>query len=363
MANAAHVVVIDGNPVDRAKASSALGSFYCVSAHEDYRRAAAAILSLHPAVVVVDEFVPPLGGREVLRRLQKVEALERQRIVVTSTNPASEFITLARSHGAHASLSKPYRRSDIINTVSSQANQAVERQWDTLAPHHRASLRATMDSFNAISDLLDQGQAVEFANVGDACSPLIEAVTRNDFNIILSAVKEHDNYSYVHSLRVATLLSLFGHTLGLKGRDLLTLSVGGLLHDIGKMKIPVSILNKPGALDDSERQIMKTHVDIAVEHLGNSPTIPSGVTAIAAQHHERLDGTGYPRGLEKSALNELARMAAIVDVFGALTDRRSYKAAMPPETALVIMRDEMAGHLDVHLVGLFRDVFMSVVTE
>lgn len=360
---AAHVVVIDGNSNDRAVAERALGSFYSVSAYEDYRRAAAAILQLRPTIIVVDEFVPPLGGREVLRRLRGVEMLRVQKIVTTSVNPDSDFITSAQSHGAHVGLVKPYRRSDIIGTISSLANQRVEKQWEPMALLHKTSLRATLDSFNAISDLIEHGDPIEFGTVGEACGHLVQAVGNNDFKVILSGVREHDNYSYVHSLRVATLLSLFGHTLGLKGKDLLSLAVGGLLHDIGKMRVPVAILNKPGALDDDEREIMKTHVDLAVQHLARSPSIPSGVVTVAAQHHERLDGTGYPKGLGRSDLNELARMAAIVDVFGALTDRRSYKSSMSPEKALGIMVDDMANHLDGHLVALFRDVFLGAVRE
>ncbi|MBT5036276.1 MAG: HD domain-containing protein [Rhodospirillaceae bacterium] len=125
-------------------------------------------------------------------------------------------------------------------------------------------------------------------------------------------------------MRVATFLSLFGNTLGIKGDDLMTLSTGGLLHDVGKMHIPHEVLNKPGKLSDEEFVIMKSHVNCSVEFLNQTSDLPKGVTIVAGQHHEKLDGTGYPHGIEGGKLNELARMASIIDIFSAITDRRVY---------------------------------------
>ena len=174
-------------------------------------------------------------------------------------------------------------------------------------------------------------------------------------------VKGHDNYSYVHSLRVATLLSLFGHTIGLKGDDLSLLATGGLVHDIGKATIPQEVLNKPGRLNDAELEVMRSHVPRAIDYLSLCETLPKGVVTIAAQHHEKINGEGYPMGLRNGELNELARMASIVDIFSALTDRRVYKEPMAPEAALALMTDRMAGEIDLALLALFKGMLLDAV--
>jgi putative nucleotidyltransferase with HDIG domain len=191
----------------------------------------------------------------------------------------------------------------------------------------------------------------------------VNAVAQHDFKGILNGVKEHDNYSYAHSLRVATLLSLFGHTLGLKKEDQLVLASGGLLHDAGKISIPHEVLNKPGRLTEPEFMVMKSHVTETIKFLNNSPDMPKPVIIIAAQHHEKLDGTGYPNGLKGGELNDLARMASIVDVFSALTDRRVYKPPMEAETALGIMTEQMKSHLDQHFVSLFKSMLLDAVID
>jgi putative nucleotidyltransferase with HDIG domain len=167
-----------------------------------------------------------------------------------------------------------------------------------------------------------------------------------------------DNYSYVHSLRVATFLSLFGNVLSIKGDDLMTLSSGGLLHDVGKMYIPHEVLNKPGKLTEEEFATMKSHVIHSIEFLNKSPELPKGVIIIAGQHHEKLDGTGYPLGLKGAELNELARMASIIDIFSAITDRRVYKEPVPPDQALKIMGN-MKDHLDQNFLAAFREMLLD----
>jgi HD-GYP domain-containing protein (c-di-GMP phosphodiesterase class II) len=146
--------------------------------------------------------------------------------------------------------------------------------------------------------------------------------------------------------------------MGMKGTDLMTLSTGGLLHDVGKMQIPHLVLNKPGKLSDEEFVVMKSHVTKSIDYLELNKELPKGVIIIAGQHHEKIDGTGYPKGLKGKELNELARMASIIDVFGALTDRRVYKDPMPPEKAFDIMQG-FEGHLDLQFLALFKDILLS----
>jgi len=352
------VAVIDANAEHRRQVAMALTSFYQVTDFANFDSALDGLSACPPCVVLLDEAATSRVGGNPLALLKT--SLKGVPVIRTTTRPLSQLgSTIA---DADAWLGKPYRRSTLIKTISGLVNRKVEGHWKTLAPHYRESLQRTVDSFNSISDQIDKGEPLAYQEITAACTPLVDAISNHDFKVILDNVKDHDNYSYVHSLRVATLLSLFGHTIGLKGDDLSLLATGGLVHDIGKMSIPHEVLNKPGRLDDGELQVMRSHVPKTVDYLALSETLPKGVITIAAQHHEKLDGGGYPRGLKGAALNELARMASIVDIFSALTDRRVYKEPMAPEDALTLMSDKMGGEIDLGLLGLFKSMLLDAVS-
>ncbi|KIL97076.1 HD domain protein [Paramagnetospirillum magnetotacticum MS-1] len=352
------VAVVDAHQGHRQQVVSALMSFYQVAAFDSFDHAMEKLAKTPPCVVLLDEQVLPRMGGDPIGITRKL--LKGVPIIRTLARPISQLGSAA--YDTDACLEKPYRRSTLIKTISGLVNKTVEAEWENLAPQYKESLRRTVDSFNNISDLIDKGQPLVYTEITEACGPLVDAVSNHDFKVILNGVKGHDNYSYVHSLRVATLLSLFGHTIGLKGEDLNLLATGGLLHDIGKMGIPHEVLNKPGRLDDVELQVMRSHVPRSVDYLKLCEHLPKGVLTIAAQHHEKLDGTGYPAGLQGSQLNELARMASIVDIFGALTDRRVYKEPMSPEDALTMMVERMGNEIDTSLLALFRAMLLDAAT-
>jgi putative nucleotidyltransferase with HDIG domain len=261
--------------------------------------------------------------------------------------------------GADKALAYPFTRGALVTTVSGLVNRAIERQWKKLPPLQRQALTNTLELFNGISSLIEDGKPIPYRSASEACKPLVEAVASDDFKGVLRCVRDHDNYSYAHSVRVATYLALFGATLGLSKDEQILLATGGLLHDVGKMSIPHEILNKPGRLDEAELAVMKGHVTASVAYLQCCHDLPKGIITIAAQHHEKLDGSGYPYGLAGKELNRLARIASIVDVFSALTDRRTYKPAIEAETALNLMVEQMPSELDIKLLSVFRQMLLD----
>jgi putative nucleotidyltransferase with HDIG domain len=357
------VAIVDGNERHRAQFSSALLSFYRMVEYPDSLRAMAALGIAKPQVLVVGEETPIGGGYALVRKLRMLPEYHGLPIIMIVSQDDQGTRDAVRQCGASAYLVKPYRRSALIKAISSLVNSKVEQAWEALPPTQKKALKGTVEIYNSISDVIERGEPIAYSNVTDACGPLVEAVNSQDFKSILNGVKDHDNYSYAHSLRVATLLSLFGNVIGLPQSEQLLLASGGLLHDVGKMSIPHEVLNKPGRLTEEEFVVMKGHVDASVHYLMNNPEIPKGVITIAAQHHEKLDGTGYPNRIPGKDLNNLARMAAIVDVFGALTDRRVYKPPMPAEKALGIMKDEMSNHLDGKLLLLFREMLLDAAVD
>lgn len=352
------VGLVDGNPRHGAEIADALAQFYNVQQYVDGREAVRAMAALRPAVIIIDEDAPPGNGREVLGMIRMIPALVAVPIICKMEDAESGFAADTRKTEHNTVLKKPFKRSQLLAAISTHINKSVEEAWVGIEPVQQVALKNTVSAFNRLAELIELGEPIPYGEMKKSCEPLTRAVSEGNYKDILKGVRGHDNYSYVHSLRVATLLSLFGHTIGIKGDDLMTLSTGGLLHDVGKMDIPNEVLNKPGKLSDEEFVVMKSHVTHTSEHLRESPDIPKGAATIAEQHHEKIDGTGYPRGLKGAELNDLARMSAIVDIFSALTDRRVYKPPMPPEKAMEIMTGMKDG-LDQQLLALFRGMLLD----
>lgn len=358
------LVLVDSDAAHRGQVAASLMSLYNVVEFALTTEAADYISAHRPGIVVVADESAPRGGYELVRDLRNNRKLRALPIVMILTNDQSGSLASVRECGADGWVVKPYKRSELVRLISHQFNASIEAKWEHLPPVQAQALKGTVELFNSFSDVIDKGEPIVYSHAKNACEPLVEAVNSGDFRGILSGVRDHDNYTYAHSMRVAVFLSLFGKAIGLPREDQKLLATGGLLHDVGKMFIPHLVLNKPGRLTEEEFAIMKGHVDATTRLLEGSPDIPKGVITIASQHHEKLDGSGYPRGLAGAELNDLARMASIVDVFSALTDRRVYKPSMMPETALTIMHDEMAHHLDMSLLSRFRQMLLdAAVTD
>ena len=361
------IAIADGNAKQRDMVHTALISFYVTVEYPDRVHAMAGMSVVPPSLILVDQDLPPQNGPA--SGLDFIAAMGRDRVlssvpaVLLLNSDDAELRLVAEQAGAKACLVKPYRRSELVRVISTHLNYGIVKKWESLPPLQRQALKGTVEVFNSISDVIDKNEPIAYDNIRDACAPLVEAVQTNDFRAILDSIKDYDNYSYAHSLRVGTLLCLFGNTIGLDKEEQQILATGGLLHDVGKMTIPYEVLNKPGRLTPEELVTMRSHVDASVSYLEASDSIPKGIITIAGQHHEKLDGSGYPHGLVSKQLNNLARMAAIVDVFGALTDQRCYKPPIEAETALRMMVEEMPGHLDQVLLHKFRDMLLDAVVD
>lgn len=350
------IAIVDSNNAHRPKACAALMSFYDLIDYGDTHEAFRELKKNPPALILITSQLNPDGPIKFIEAIREDEVLKQTPVIYIADAETDEYIEETKKAGASGHLTKPYPRSVLVQTISEALNANVEKSWETLEETPKSALKNSVAVFRDIADVLMTGETVAFTDVKDNCQSLVEAVENNNFKAILSGVKDHDDYTYAHSMRVATMLTLLGHAAGFKNNEQLLLSSGGLLHDVGKMKIPHNILNKPGRLDEAEFKIMKSHVKETVDYLDHVGNIPRAVFIIAEQHHEKIDGTGYPYGLKGKELNELARMAAVVDVFSALTDRRVYKPAMPSSKAMKIMTEEMTNHLDQKYVQMFRGI-------
>jgi putative nucleotidyltransferase with HDIG domain len=354
-----HVAIVISDQSRRSLAASCLRSFYRCAEYTDTSQALAGCRASVPRLILVCEKLSTSGGFDFVRKLQLDPVLAAIPVLILVAKADKATLDGVFQCGARHYLVSPYSRSGLISAISGLLNARIEREWRTLHATPRRALTGMLDLFNGIADRIGNGEPIPYHAVREACEPLAEAVAKSDFKGILHAVRDHDNYTFAHSMRVATYLALFGSNLSLSRDEQLILASGGLLHDVGKMSIPYELLNKPGRLSAAEFTVMKGHVTASVNYLSVCSDLPKGIVTIAAQHHEMLDGSGYPLGLAGKQLNRLARMASIIDVFSALTDRRSYKPPMDPETALALMVNDMAASLDMTLLGLFRQMLLD----
>lgn len=311
-----------------------------------------------PALIMIDEKI----GFNCAKTIRKNMFLNNIPIIyITLSNfkliskiEEDRFIQNIKNNGVDDYISKPF--SNCLRKITKVLNRRIELQWELLPSTEKTALKNTLQIFDKITDLIEVNAPLQFDNIKTACTPLIESVYKDNYKVILNNIKDYDDYTFSHSLKVATLLSLFGYKMKLSKDEQLLISCGGLLHDVGKLCIDKTILNKPGKLTPEEFEIMKSHVNLSVKILKQSG-IPEGIIKIAAQHHEKIDGTGYPNKLSK--LDDLSKMAAIIDIYSALTDKRSYKPALTQEQTFEIMEKEMIGFFDWFLYKEFKNMILE----
>ncbi len=215
-------------------------------------------------------------------------------------------------------------------------------------------LRESKRQTQILMDAVRLGKKLDLPQVEVVVDKMTESVLRNKHALTsLSRIKNKDEYTYLHSLSVAALSISFANHLGLEARQIKALGVGGLLHDIGKVKVASELLNKPGPLTEAEFEVMKTHVAHGERILGDSRGIDAFSICVCQQHHERLDGTGYPRGLKAGEISEFGQIGAIVDIYDALSSERCYKRALPPTDALKKLFEWSGSYLNRNLVEQF----------
>jgi HD-GYP domain-containing protein (c-di-GMP phosphodiesterase class II) len=183
-----------------------------------------------------------------------------------------------------------------------------------------------------------------------------EAYLGSRVRALMVRLAEKDTSTEEHTRRVAALAVEIGEQLGLSPSRLRTLAIGGLLHDIGKLSIPASILQKPGPLDDFEYSLVKLHPDRGRELLSELGGFDESVGRLVLDHHERLDGSGYPRGLRGDDLDLGTRILSVCDVYDALVSARVYRPAWTRDQALELLRGESGVAFDARCVTALEAV-------
>ncbi|MCI0506628.1 MAG: HD-GYP domain-containing protein [Gammaproteobacteria bacterium] len=223
--------------------------------------------------------------------------------------------------------------------------------------HMKYALRLHSGAKNFIEKIMNDAQRGKDPDVKEAkvlVSSLVKNIIANPMALIwLTQLKNRDEYTSIHSLNVCILALFFGRSLGMNTQQLNELGLGALLHDIGKLRVPLEILNKPAKLTDEEYDVIKQHTTLGYDLLKNKDELSRDSLAVIKNHHERIDGHGYPYGLQSYGIDLYSRIVKIIDVYDAVTSRRVYQRDLTPYHALNCIYSDRNGAFDEKLVQEF----------
>ena len=214
----------------------------------------------------------------------------------------------------------------------------------------RESIQVTKNSL----ERLVKGKPIEMPKILGAVNNILDDLLHQDTLLVnLSDIRTFDDYTFAHSVNVAVLSLIMGIALGYDQLKLRNLGVGALLHDIGKTQLSLDLLNKPGKLTEEEFASIQKHSEYGFQIIKDNRELSVLIAHVAYQHHERYDGTGYPRGLKGTGITKFARIVAIADVYDALTADRPYRKRNLPHEAYEYLMGACGSHFDHSLVTLF----------
>ncbi len=226
----------------------------------------------------------------------------------------------------------------------------VEREVERATLAHGETLGALRDALTSVR----ANQTLDAGSVAQAVDAMTQSVLRNpDALMLLSRLREKGDYAHSHSLDTAVYMACFGRFLELSVEDISLLGCLGLMQDIGKLRVPDEILRKYERLTQAELEQARRHVEHSADILNATPGLPPQLAELALLHHERHDGSGYPKGLQGAQIGMIGSIAAIVDTFDALTSPRPYAQAVSPSAALSMLYKWRGTFFDAALVEQF----------
>ena len=249
--------------------------------------------------------------------------------------------------------------SDLIVDVELR-NMADERRETEPVTASKEMARATKivrQSRQAVVSMFEEARMGNSVDVGGAkllVEEISDSVARNPGALIsLARLKTVDDYTYMHSVAVCAMMVSLAKQLGLDDGQVRSAGLAGLMHDLGKAVMPMEVLNKPGKLTDAEFAIIKGHPVEGHAMLLGGVNVDPMVLDVCLHHHEKTDGSGYPKGLKGDQISLFAKMGAVCDVYDAITSNRPYKAGWDPAESLRKMAEWAVGHFDARVFQAF----------
>lgn len=247
--------------------------------------------------------------------------------------------------------------AEIENTLAQADTAGKTLQRVNIAQEAARAIKICAKSKQAVTSMFKEARMGKALSSDDAL-PIVEeistSVMRNPGALIgLARLKDKDDYTYMHSVAVCALMVALARQLGLDEEQVRQAGLAGLLHDVGKMMVPLSILNKPGKLTDAEFEKIKSHPAEGHKMLLEGSGIGDVALDVCLHHHEKVDGSGYPEHLTDEQISLYAKMGAVCDVYDAITSNRPYKSGWEPAESLRKMAEWSKGHFDTAIFHAF----------
>lgn len=288
-------------------------------------------------LILLDIRMPHMDGFEVMEALSEDIADDYLPVLVLTAQTDQETRHRALELGAKDFVTKPFDRTEVLNRIRNLLEVRIlfkQQKYQKEILETRVRER-TEELYNTQLEIVRRlGRAGEF----------------------------RDNETGMHVIRMSKSCQRLALAAGLDEEHAERILYAAPMHDIGKIGIPDRILLKPGKLDGDEWTVMKTHVDIGADILADHPSeLMQMARVIVLYHHEKWDGSGYPRGISGTDIPIEGRIGAVADVFDALTSERPYKAAWPVEKAINLLKEESGKHFDPELVKLFLEIMPDIL--
>ena len=285
--------------------------------------------------------------------IEKIKALKVREIQV---DPA-RYENMAGQTPQDAARQNPGKGEAAHKVVPDALRTAIR---DTEAPPERKAVLIRQESIAMMKNMLDDPTADNIREAKKGISEIVHLILKEEQTLYyLLNITSHDHYTYTHSVSVGILGVALAKSLfkDANNHDIHALGAGFFLHDLGKVGIDNNIINKPGKLDDEEMRQIRRHPQLGFKLLQDTRQLTDESKIIALQHHERVDGAGYPKGLRGNDIHVYARIGSIADVYDALTSDRPYRKKMTPFDALKLMHAEMTHHFQSDLFERFVLLF------
>jgi putative nucleotidyltransferase with HDIG domain len=258
------------------------------------------------------------------------------------------WVDAQRSLGVREQAAENAAQSTPLEPLLAKVDFTQEMQHAVPAWH------AAREESLRILQAVKLGQELDIGAVKEVVKECVDSILRNPSAMLwLARIKNGDEYTAEHSLRVAILSIALARELGLPAYQLEQIGICGMLHDVGKLKVPSEILNKPAALTADELRIMQGHAAEGRKLLMSNQQVTAATVDVAYSHHERLDGRGYPRGLDGSKIPYFAKIIAVVDSYDAINSDRVYSKGRSNLESLRILMEAANSHFDEEIVSCF----------
>ncbi|MCD6549075.1 MAG: response regulator [Thermodesulfobacterium sp.] len=346
------ILVVDDDPATRENLKEILSSEgYQVYTSKNGKDALEKLFEINPDVMLVDFLMPELDGISLCKIVKNnPETVDIGIILITAVSDLDTRIK-GLSAGADDFLNKPFLIPELKARISSISK--IKKYRDFLKSYQKVLEKEVEKKTSELQKLYLELQ-VAFNEIKELS---LETIHR-----LAKAAEFKDIYTGFHIHRISFYSTKIAEHLGLSKEQVELIKYSSPLHDIGKLKIPESILLKPGPLNKKEWEIMKTHTVIGAKILeGSKIKYLKVAEKVALLHHEKWDGTGYPYGIKGKNIPLFVRIVSIADVFDALTSDRPYRKAFPVETAFEIIKNESGKHFDPELVELFLKIKNEII--